>query len=187
MISESPMNTGGGRETLNSFWLFHSGGQNSSCHHRLLGREWSFSQYLGKTGDNIELTGRAGVHTSLISLKTAIKKVIALSSWRWSDEERYFSGEQNPIDCGFEPVGSFLRQEWVDGALSILADFTEERMDWEHEWSCQTCRIVKLTSYWEDVFLGDRYRMVLEKFGVQISSGWDSSGLLWRLMQNLSS
>lgn len=180
------MNTGGERETLNSSWLFHSGGQNSSCHHRLWGRKCSFSQYLSWTGDNVELTGRAGVHTSLISLKTAIKEVIELSSWRWSDEERYFSGEQNPIDCGFEPVGSFLGQKWVDGALSISADFTEERMDWEHEWSCQTCRIVKLTSYWEDVLLGERYRRVLEKFGVQISFRWDSSGLLWRFRRNLS-
>ena len=88
------------------------------------------------------------------------------------------SGEQDLVDRGAKSFGLLLGHYGVDGALAILADLAEQGVDWEHQGSNQSCGIIELAGYGENILLGDGSRLILEKFGVEVSSGGDSSGLL---------
>ena len=77
-----------------------------------------------------------------------------------------------------EIVGSFLGQNGVDGALTISTDLAEQGEDREHQGSGQACGIIELAGHGEDIVFGDGGRLILEKFGVEVSSRGDSAVLL---------
>ena len=63
------------------------------------------------------------------------------------------SGEQDFFDHGAKSVGLFLRQNGVDGALTILTDLAEQVADWEHQGSGQACGIIELAATERTFFL----------------------------------
>ena len=95
--------------------------------------------------------------------------------------EIYFFGEQDLSDSMPEPIGVFLRQYRINGALSVSADFAEECSDREHEWCCKSCGVVELTGHGQNVLLGDWYSVVLEKPGIQVASRRDPSVFLVKI------
>ena len=65
------------------------------------------------------------------------------------------------IDSSMEFLSTDFRQDRGHGAIAILEDFAEQRKYGEHERSRETCRIIKLTGYRKNVFLGDGNRTIL--------------------------